>query len=65
MNNLALNQKHTHAWLLILLTPFFFYISHAIAFFIHEYAHSFSAWALGFKENLLFCILAIEEMGKK
>lgn len=42
-----------HAWLLIILTPIFFYVTHAIAFFIHEYCHSFSAWFLGFKNNPL------------
>jgi len=47
------NQKTNQAWLLILLTPFFFYVAHAIAFFVHEYAHSFSAWAFGFKQNPL------------
>src|SRR3990167_6461749 len=45
------NQKINQAWLLILLTPLFFYITHAIAFFIHEYSHSFSAWIFGFKSN--------------
>lgn len=52
MNNpKSKSQKYTYAWLLILLTPFVFYITHAIAFFTHEYAHSFSAWVLGFKQN--------------
>lgn len=46
-------RKTNQAWLLILLTPLFFYISHAIAFFIHEYSHSFSAWLFGFKANPL------------
>lgn len=45
--------KTGQAWLLILLTPFFFYITHALAFFFHEYSHSFSAWILGFKDNPL------------
>lgn len=27
--------------------------AHAIAFFLHEYAHSFTAWALGWKQNPL------------
>lgn len=47
------NHKTYQAWLLILLTPLFFYITHALAFFIHEYSHSFSAWLLGFKNNPL------------
>lgn len=46
-------MKTNHAWLLILLTPLFFYISHAFAFFTHEYFHSFSAWIFGFKANPL------------
>lgn len=46
-------SRANQAWLLILLTPLFFYITHAIAFFIHEYSHSFSAWFLGFKDNPL------------
>ncbi|MBB2202106.1 hypothetical protein HLH28_11085 [Gluconacetobacter tumulisoli] len=28
-------------------------LAHAIAFFLHEYAHSFTAWALGWKPNPL------------
>lgn len=47
------NHKFNQAWLLIVLTPIFFYVSHAFAFFIHEYSHSFSAWIFGFKENPL------------
>jgi hypothetical protein len=50
---LKMNDKTNPAWLLILLTPFFFYITHALAFFIHEYFHSFSAWIFGFKSNPL------------
>lgn len=48
-----LDHKSNKAWLLILFTPFFFYVTHAMAFFTHEYAHSFSAWAFGFKQNPL------------
>lgn len=48
-----MNHKTNRAWLLVLLTPFFFYITHALAFFIHEYSHSFSAWIFGFKDNPL------------
>ncbi len=47
------NPKINQAWILILLTPLFFYITHAITFFVHEYSHSLSAWALGFKHNPL------------
>lgn len=45
--------KVNQAWLLIFLTPLFFYVTHALAFFIHEYSHSFSAWIFGFKDNPL------------
>lgn len=48
-----IDHKANKAWLLMLLTPFFFYITHALAFFTHEYSHSFSAWAFGFKHNPL------------
>jgi hypothetical protein len=48
-----MNHKTKQAWLLILFTPFFFYIAHALAFFIHEYSHSFAAWLFGFKANPL------------
>lgn len=47
------NHNDNQAWFLILLTPLFFYFTHAIAFFIHEYLHSFSAWFFGFKNNPL------------
>ena len=30
---------------------FLIWLTHAIAFFLHEYAHSFSAWALGYKND--------------
>ncbi len=55
MNQISKNteNKTNKAWLLILLTPFFFYITHALAFFIHEYSHSFIAWLFGFKSNPL------------
>src|SRR5437879_5596102 len=48
-----MHHKPNYAWLLILLTPLFFYITHALAFFVHEYSHSFSAWLFGFKPNPL------------
>jgi len=46
-------HKTKQAWLLLLATPLFLYLTHAIAFFIHEYAQSFSAWLFGFKKNPL------------
>lgn len=48
-----MKYKTNQAWVLILLTPLFFYMTRALAFFVHEYAHSFSAWVLGFKHNPL------------
>ncbi len=38
---------------LILFTPIFILVSHYLAVFPHEYAHSFTAWLLGFKSNPL------------
>lgn len=37
----------------ILITPFFILLSHYLAVFPHEYAHSFMAWILGYKINPL------------
>ena len=51
--NQPLNNKTNQAWILLLFTPLFFYITHALAFFMHEYCHSFSAWMFGFKDNPL------------
>jgi hypothetical protein len=50
---LNMHPKIHFSWLLILLTPFFFYVTHALAFFTHEYSHSVSAWIFGFKDNPL------------
>lgn len=36
---------------LILLTLIFILLSHYLAVFIHEYAHAFTAWILGYKDN--------------
>lgn len=36
---------------LILLTPLFILLAHHLAVFPHEYAHSFMAWLLGYKDN--------------
>jgi len=44
--------KYTHLKL-ILLTPVFILLSHYLAVFPHEYAHSFTAWLLGYKNNPL------------
>lgn len=38
---------------LIILTPIFLLLSHNLAFFLHEYAHSFMAWFLGYKMHPL------------
>jgi hypothetical protein len=38
---------------LILVTPIFIWLSHYVAVFPHEYAHSFMAWALGEMKNPL------------
>jgi hypothetical protein len=38
---------------LFLITPIFILLSHYLAVFPHEYAHSFMAWLLGFKDNPL------------
>jgi len=35
----------------ILATAALLWLTHAIAFFAHEYSHSFLAWALGWKTN--------------
>jgi hypothetical protein len=39
--------------LFIVLTLVLLWVIHAVAFFPHEYAHSFSAWLLGWKTNPL------------
>ncbi len=36
-----------------LLTFFLTLLTHAIAYLLHEYSHSFLAWVLGFKANPL------------
>jgi hypothetical protein len=35
----------------VLATAALLWLTHAIAFFAHEYSHSFVAWALGWKSN--------------
>lgn len=36
---------------LVLLTPIFIWLSHYLVVFIHEYAHAFTAWILGYKNS--------------
>jgi hypothetical protein len=38
---------------LLIVTPFIMLFTHQLAVFPHEYAHSFTAWLLGFKTNPL------------
>jgi hypothetical protein len=38
---------------LLLITPIFIWLSHYLGVFAHEYAHSFTAWALGEMKNPL------------
>jgi hypothetical protein len=41
-------------WLgLIVLLPIHWWVAHALVFFAHEYAHAFTAWALGWKADPL------------
>lgn len=53
------NSKFSHwkpaqNWLyFVLFTLFILWLAHALAFFPHEYAHSFTAWLLGWKPNPL------------
>lgn len=44
-------MKSSVRWTLIVLTPIFILLSHYLAMFPHEYAHSFTAWLLGYKAN--------------
>ncbi|OGT31922.1 MAG: hypothetical protein A3E87_06445 [Gammaproteobacteria bacterium RIFCSPHIGHO2_12_FULL_35_23] len=45
------NTVKATSFKLILLTPIFILLSHYLAVFIHEYAHAFTAWILGYKNN--------------
>lgn len=45
------NIKKTNSIKMFLITPIFILLSHHLAVFIHEYAHAFTAWALGYKTN--------------
>lgn len=49
---MTFETKHKWAWptfLLVVLVEL--WLAHAAVFFVHEYAHSFTAWALGWKAN--------------
>jgi len=37
----------------LLLVPALWWFAHGVGYLVHEYAHSFTAWALGFKTNPL------------
>ena len=37
----------------LLLVPVSWWLAHALGYLVHEYAHSFSAWAVGYKANPL------------
>lgn len=53
-NKSSNNNKPGGGWpLFIVLNLFLFWLLHAIAFFSHEYAHSFTAFVLGWKKNPL------------
>lgn len=43
--------KATSSFKLILITIFFIFLSHYVVVFIHEYAHAFTAWILGYKNS--------------
>jgi hypothetical protein len=57
MNTSASSEKKwkpAHNWLVFfLIIILILWTAHAIAFFPHEYAHSFTAWVLGWKSNPL------------
>ncbi|MGZ3872801.1 MAG: hypothetical protein ACXVJD_07775 [Mucilaginibacter sp.] len=53
-NSHALIWKPAQSWLAFtMFTVLILWFAHALAFFPHEYAHSFSAWLLGWKSNPL------------
>jgi hypothetical protein len=47
------NIMKTSLFKLAFLTPIFILLTHYLAVFPHEYAHSFTAWFLGYKSNPL------------
>ncbi|MDN5286227.1 MAG: hypothetical protein JWR38_2501 [Mucilaginibacter sp.] len=52
-NETGLKKITTEDFKFALLTTFLVLLTHAIAFLLHEYSHSFLAWILGFKANPL------------
>lgn len=44
-------RKIIHKLTLVFITPIFILFSHYIAVFLHEYAHAFTAWLLGYKDS--------------
>lgn len=45
------NISKTSWFKLVLLTPIFILLSHYFTVFLHEYAHAFTAWILGYKHS--------------
>jgi hypothetical protein len=53
-NNYTLQWRPAQNWVLfVLVTVLMLWVAHALAFFPHEYAHSITAWLLGWKSNPL------------
>ena len=49
-----ISRQQNISWLtLVLLTLLTLWAAHAVVFFAHEYAHSFTAWVMGWKRNPL------------
>ena len=48
-----MQRNSIRLWLLVALLWWF---THALSYLFHEYAHSFSAWALGHKANPLILV---------
>lgn len=46
-----MTRQTINPFVLIITTPIFIWLSHYVAVFPHEYAHSITAWLLGEKEN--------------
>lgn len=44
-------MNKTNSYKLILITPIFFLLGHYLTMLPHEYMHSLTAWALGYKAN--------------
>jgi hypothetical protein len=45
------NITKSSVFKLILLTPIFILLAHYLVVFVHEYAHAFTAWILGYKNS--------------